>query len=245
MKKWFFSPVFIVLLLGLCGESVFAGCLTSHLREAITLNQKRKPIYSHLTSGKSEAVSDSLIKMEREMMLQAVFGDVMSSYWRSNGVPLLCSEIISMDEVPGFKSERPSESGGENAAEHLSTLREVDLRVEALREKLRTKNYRSLEQLADQFVKDLEHFSQFNCLQRHFLESIRRAAGLVLVHHRASQEMNLGSTLWLSRMFISGQIALLKKSQEIDSMAFPIQQQGVPIICQDIPIIPPWSSASQ
>lgn len=65
---------------------------------------------------------------------------------------------------------------------------------------------------------------------RHFLESIRRVAGLAPTYGVR--------TMFISKQMLWAHVRSLKKASELDQMAAPLQAEGLPILCQDVPYIP-------
>ncbi len=90
---------------------------------------------------------------------------------------------------------------------------------------------------AREWLQQLEKNPGFHCLERHFVESMGRAATIAPQQSKLAKE-NLGiGSLWVSKIFIKSHFDLMQQAQELDSKAAPLQAQGIAIICQDIPPI--------
>src|SRR5271168_4453715 len=83
------------------------NCFRHHLQDAIVINEARRPLYSALTDGKSENISDRLIFFESVGLLPAANFDMRAASFQSVGIPILCDEFVSMDKVPGFSGQEP------------------------------------------------------------------------------------------------------------------------------------------
>jgi hypothetical protein len=222
----------LILLMITLSHNAYSNCLTKHLDEAIEINHHRKVAYSLLSQNRSIPVSDALIQMENKMRKQLKFADFYASHWRQMGIGLLCDEVVEMNLIPSFQSTykdtSPIKSLSITPTQWQKTIRNF----------VSKNDFHGLENWSHQLVLDLKAEPRTHCLTRHFVESIRRAAGLAPIHDRKAQELNISSTKWVSRQFILKQSELLIESQRIDQMAYPLQLQGLPIICQDVPYIP-------
>ena len=103
--------------------------------------------------------------------------------------------------------------------------------------------FREYPEVTAQRLEALDASPRYHCLVRHFLNSILRAANLAPLHEDEAKARGLSaSTTDLSWSFIEIQLFGLDELEKIDELAASIQAQGVPILCQDVPPIPPWLS---
>lgn len=222
----------LILFLMILVPQAYSNCLTRHIQEALELNHNRKKVYSLLSEKKSEPISNAMIKMENELLLQMKVADFYTLHWRRMGIGLLCDEIIEMNQTPAFRA-----SYHDKDPLQPMTLNAWDLQ-KTIQQLMSQDDFEGLEIWSHQQVLELQAEPRANCLTRHFLESIRRAAGLAPLHAKKAAEQNLNTTRWVSRQFILRHSKLLPESVRIDQMAYPLQKQGLPIICQDVPYIP-------
>ena len=73
---------------------------------------------------------------------------------------------------------------------------------------------------------------------RHVLQSIRRSASLAPGYIKRAKELGLKSPKGLLTSFLKTQIFSLKISVHLDKKARPLNEMGIPIICNDVPDIP-------
>lgn len=109
-----------------------------------------------------------------------------------------------------------------------------------LNEFLDNDDFINLSQKTDEYLTLLENKKGAHCLVRHFLESIRRSANYAPFHIREAQNLNIASPKKLIKRFIKLHLFAFKDAEAIDHLAYPLQAKGLPIICQDVPVIPPW-----
>jgi hypothetical protein len=226
----------ILVDLGVCGApdpDCAPACFLTHLDEAIALNRERRSRYEALTDGASLAISNRLITTERISRVAAIVMDDRARRWQRRGVDVLCDEFVSMDETPAFRDHSepvPFESFVAQGGAGLA-LRLGDAWLDG--------GYTGLAAAAEYELELLADAPSFHCMVRHLLESIVRAANLAPIHVADAAALGLDSPAAISRDFIALQITSLALATGIDEDAAPIQAQGVPIICQDVPPIPP------
>lgn len=229
--------LFIFLFLPVMGQAALKdvrSCLSLHLREAMTINKQRSPIYERLSNGQSLAVSKKLISAERRVLFLAPWVDAWAAPYQKAGIPILCQDLIDMSHTPAFKAVNPD---GKDSLRnfHPADVAEISKR---LKEYYKAKDYNGMAHYADEQVRDLEKVPRYNCMVRHVLESIRRSAALAPIHDRKARAKMKISSLLLSRALLKSHIDVLAESSEIDALAAPLQAEALPIICQDVPHIP-------
>ena len=218
-----------ILLFGLTAQ---AECLSEHLSEAQKLNALRRPLYSDLTDGASERISDLLISEERKAYRIAVVTEIFLWRYHRNDIPILCEEFIPMSLAPDFLNDIPDEPIEE---EYLQV--DVESLVTRLNEAFEGSDFQNL---GDQAVTELAAFagSSYNCMTKHVLESIARSSYLADKFIKASEIKNLTSPKYLLWASLKSQIGSFRFIENVDIWSAPIQKQGIPIVCNDVPHIP-------
>lgn len=216
-----------------CGLA--GGAMTDHFRDAIRLNQARRPLYAELSGGESLAVSRRLILFEKAALPAALAIDALAHRFQRAGVPVVSLDLVPMADVPAFAESGPSQP--------LSDFTPVDGRTVArrLRAALRAGGFAGVSRAVFIELARLEGQPRFHALLRHMLESIRRVANLAPCHERLARSLKVGSTRTLSRMMLESHFLVLGESCRIDVLAAPVQARGLPIVAQDVPPIPPTS----
>lgn len=168
------------------------------------------------------------------MLLLTPFVDGMAVTYQEAGIPILCQDLISMSETPKFTPRNP------DGKDSIHNYRRPDIKgiSQTLLELYKAKAYLQMADYADKLVLELDQQPRYNCLVKHMLESIRRIATLTPVYAVKSKALNKVSSETLSRILLRSHIRVLKDSAEIDEAAAPLQADGLPIICQDVPSIP-------
>ena len=209
-------------------------CFKEHLEEAIALNEQRRPLYSALTGGDSEAISDTLIESEKTSLLFAEPIDEASIPYHQAGVRIVCDEFVPMSGVPAFSDSFDFQP------EPLSDYEPVD--GDQLSDELEASfadgGFAALSEHTEASLAAIETPRAYHCMLRHMLESLRRIANLAPVHDADAQRAGLESTLTISEDMVRLHLLSLSAAARLDADASPIQATGVPILCHDVPSIP-------
>ena len=241
------------LLLGACSNP-FAfykapGCFELHVKEAVELYEERKPLYSDLSKGRSDIDLWILTFMQRLNIPTARDFDKRAAALRERGIEGLgCNEFVSMSGVPAFqKNIFPS------ATESVRRIDTSSLGSE-LSKLLDAGQYQEIVARADKELDSLKASPHYDCLVRHFLESIVRAADL-LPHYQKSidtlsqdekirQQLLVDVREW-SDDFIALHISVLSTAKFLDRRVEPLQKEGLALFCQDLPQIPKYAPLPQ
>lgn len=207
-------------------------CLTDHVEEALKLNEERKSLYSALSKD-SVPVSEALIAMEHQILLglKPVM-PILESYW-DRGVPVLCKGFVPMAETPSFSETfaTPLPAGDPQfASPYEIAYRLFAAQVKGGRD--------GLIEAGRKEILDLDKADHYQCLMKHMLESIVYAAEVIPEIKQAG--LDKGSNLpnaWISWISIQSQITMLTTASNIDKLAEKAHRQGLPIICNDVPVI--------
>lgn len=229
------TALFLFALLS-TGSALAAGCFTEHLDEAMALNHARKPLYAALTAGASVTISDDLIGMERNM---SFYGRWLAPYekwaapFEAAGIRIICDSYVPMNTAPAFSSRyaqgAPRAESAPSASDAVNTL--------AFLPRVLRNDFAGVKALALEQI-EAAGDPRLNCLSRHFLESIGRIAALAPVHAAQARRAGLSDPTWIHRRMILGHLSYTNRAVRLDAAARPLQLQGVPILCQDIPAIP-------
>ncbi|HEV2132239.1 MAG TPA: hypothetical protein VGR27_14085, partial [Longimicrobiaceae bacterium] len=210
-------------------------CFQRHLREAIQLNRERLPLYSHLTQGASERISRRLIWSERLALPVAWYIDRRASGYLQAGIPLVCDEFVSMELTPAFRARTP------NPPQPLSAFQQVDThRVRgAIRSSYREGGFPGVSTVLEAELRLLEEAPTYHCMLRHLLESALRIANLAPIQAARAEALGMDSPEGLSWLLLRLHLLTLEDAARLDRAAAPLQAEGIPIICQDVPPIAP------
>ncbi|MGZ3771862.1 MAG: hypothetical protein ACXVCP_04220 [Bdellovibrio sp.] len=235
---FFFNLAIISIILmpqlGLAKLNNIRSCLTNHVHEAITLNKLRKPLYEQVSQKKSESISNKMISMEYRLLLASPLADIWAAPYQAAGIPILCQELVPMSGTPVFKPLNPN---GKDSFENFHQP-DIDYIREQMLSLYKARAWNSMANFADRKIVDLEQAPRYNCMVKHILESIRRVAALTPIHAQKAVARNMISTEYLSKILLKSHIDLLNEAAELDKLAAPLQADGLPIICQDVPFIP-------
>lgn len=209
------------------------GCMERHLREAIELNRARAPLYARLSAGASRRVSRRLIATERLALPLARLLDAYAERYQDAGIPVLCEDFVEMSGVAPAPDRRgPAPAGSFTPVEAGPLAR----RLRAAR---RAGGFGGTAAAADAEVARLAHQPEYHCMTRHMLESIRRVAGQAERYAGDADRLGVPAPTWISDVLLRLHLAALGESARLDRAAAPVQAAGVPIVCRDVPHIPP------
>ena len=86
-------------------------------------------------------------------------------------------------------------------------------------------------------LEELGETPNFHCMLRHLLESILRISNLAPIHEQKAEAIGMLSTRALSLLLVRLHLLTLEFGVQLDRFAAPVQADGVPIICRDVPPI--------
>lgn len=202
-----------------------------HVDDAYKINTERLPLYEKLSDGRSVKISKKLLFMEAVLIPIAKILDKKAIYFQEKGIPLFEKELVAMN-LPPFQGRV------ENALQFIPL--DISRLKKELKSSLENGDYKSLSEKANEYLNILENEKAAHCLVRHFLESIRRSANYAPTHLENAMARELKSPEKLINFFIKLHILGMNNAEKIDQLAFELQAEGLPIICQDVPNIPAW-----
>lgn len=226
--------LFLIITVALPATSQAAGCLSQHLKEAVEINTARMPVYAQISKGRSLKISISLIRSERLLLLVAPFVELQERYFAKRDLPIFCDSFVSMEHLPPFKQQPIHDP------QPATLFKTVDSKLlkKQIRGAFKTGSFEGVSRVLDQELTVLAEGSQYNCMYRHLLESMLRWANRAPVFIEEAQKRNLKSPAKIYWRLIRNQLRFLNFANKLDIQARPLQAEGIPILCQDVPVIP-------
>lgn len=212
-------------------------CFRNHMREAMHLNRTRRPLYNELSLWKSTPISNRLIFLEGLIKTTSYVYhnyDSLARPYQEAGINIVCDEYIEMKNAPAF---RETFAEGAPKLENYEPQDASAIKTSLIRA-LDEGGFEGVYRAAGAIAERLEREPRFNCLLRHTLDSVARIAWLAPGHVRAAKAKGLPSTASLSDMMIRDHLVLLSQIVDLDRKAAEVQAMNIPIICQDVPLIP-------
>lgn len=208
------------------------NAISTHLNEAILHNKKNAPLYAKVSNNKSLVISKLLINGERFSYLLVQDLEYDALIYQNNGIRLLCDDLISMSEVPTFKELTPIEA---------RPVKYIDLNIKVLKkeikEYLKRDDLHGLYLMLDEVLEEMKSFPNQHCMTRHFLESMARTLFLFPAQKKAALDIGLEDPTSLVKRYLKLQTMALTLDHYLDQKAFPLQKEGFPILCGDVPAI--------
>jgi len=206
----------------------YSGYFTDHVKDSIVVNNKRKPIYSRMTEGRSDRALKKLIFLEKIMLPFSITYDLRASYYHRRGVPVFRDEFVPMISAPDFDPDAPKPESEIKDIPWREYQQELKALIKARdREKLLL---RSLE-----MIHEMENQKQYWCLTRHLIESVYRVAWFIPQRVDEARMKNVRSPEKLIWDVIDFHLIGFNYFPGIDLKAAPIQKDGVPMICSELP----------
>ena len=244
----------IIYALSLCTltacASVGPHCFRDHLEEAISQNEIRRSQYASMAvddrpeydlSEQSKAVSELLIKGEKMGVLasylptcfwKGINFDRAAKKYQQAGIPIVCEDFVPIEEVPDIRLyQRPFPV---LEGRYLGRS-EYDFDDEALAD------FESVANVLEQEIERLSIEPRFNCLLRHVLESALRISKHAPIYIDMAKMKGLPSPEKLLWKMIRSHFWPMNEVMEIDRRAAALQARGIPIVCNDLPAISPYS----
>lgn len=216
-------------------------CLSLHMEEAMAINTARQPLYNRMSEGASQVVSKTLILSEGMALPMTRLMEWWAQPMVDLGVDLFCDVVVSMAGTPPMveSPQKLENEGAQGISEPFDSWKGFDQLGHYVWYAVTRSDTQLSEVIAAQLGRLHKHPST-HCMQRHLLESILRAVNWAPVHRQTSQQIGFGFRgAALVQVNILSQISLLPLGFWLDHQAYPVQKQGIPLICGDVPPIPP------
>ncbi|HVY62022.1 MAG TPA: hypothetical protein VHF22_10235 [Planctomycetota bacterium] len=219
------------------GAPAAARVFSRHLEDAIALNTARRSVYSKLSGGASEEVSDRLIASEKLDHLVTGYFDREARRFNDRGIPIVTGDFVPMS---GAKpAEAPLERRGKTPALELAKLEAEVIAFHAqLLLSVVVGHFDKISERAfalSQEIDRLEAKTRSNlAMTKHVVDSI----GLAALHAGRYSKMSGGETDTLAKQLIAAESVALVNAVGTDRRAQEVQALGVGIIVNDVPEIP-------
>lgn len=215
-------------------EAPSSRCMEIHLREAAQLNRERMPRYSALTGGRSRGISRRLIWAERLGIPLAWYVDWRAREFQAAGIRLVCDDYVAMAQTPAFRERIPDPAP-------LSAFTPADPKRirRAIGRAYRSGGFPAASTAIEHEIEQLHATPTFHCMTRHLLESALRISNRAPLYEARARALGMKSPREVSRIMLDMHLFSLGEAARLDRRAAPLQAEGVPIICQDVPPIPP------
>ena len=223
------------LMLQACSPHDGYECYKAHVAQAMRMNWERAPLYAAATEGRSRWVSYRLIAAEAVTYVSAAVLELLAEPAWEQGIPVLCAEFVSMATTPAFIARINGELPAQDAFQTID-VDAVKSRVNAAHD---TSGYAAAHQALSLEIERVAGVPHHHCMLRHLLESAARSAYLAPQFARRAKGHDFTvSPELLARVNFKMHLAGLGLADALDVAAAPLQSDGVPILCQDVPPIP-------
>lgn len=210
-------------------KSYEQNCFREHIQESIAINKERKKEYGKITDGKSDRIFNLLINLEHLSLAFAVYYDFRARPFQKKGLDLFCHEFMSMNKVHEFSTEK------KKIPEHGFDPIDLTQFKTEVRAALKRKDHEKLMQLTSRELSRLTSMPMAYCMTRHMLESMYRFAFFVNIRESEARELGVSSPKDLLLDVFKTHLLSLTDAIKIDTWAWPIQREGIPLLCSELP----------
>lgn len=208
-----------------------------HVRDAIRINRRRRPIYDALAGGPARKTSDLLIRTEYLCLPFALVFDRRARRFNEAGIPIVQDDFVSMEEIRD-PHDPPTYTNRVGRGEFAALGAELSDYKRCLRDSARAGDFdqaardtaQELAAVAEREIRCEAHFA----MVRHLLESI----GLAAENAIRFGELSAGETRLLSRDLLTFEARGMWTAVTLDRRAQEVHALGVGIVVNDLPPIP-------
>lgn len=233
-KVYKFSILSIFSLLAPLQSTLAIECFSEHLSKAIHQNRERRSVYSSLSEGKSKSISNKLIFAEKFAYLYSLKMNFQLKKYRKAGIPILCLDFIEMSKSPSVPTSKSIPRLKYQEVEKVN-LKKIKT---DLYELIKMEQYQDITDYIEEELANTSRYGNYNCLVKHVLESLGRTAYLTPFYLKHAYTVNLKSPKRILNSYLRHNISSLDFSHRLDKDAAKIQEEGIPILCRDVPHIP-------
>ncbi len=210
------------------------GCFLHHFNSAIEEYERRKPLYSKVSGGESDALFRKILFKQKTAKPLALVLDLFARKYQKAGIPLLDLDFVDMKSAPNFIEQAPK------PWPKVANFYEPKLRVLKVQMNLALENanFKEFSEICENEIKALSKEPNLNAFYRHFIESLARMSYLAPIYISKAQSLGMPSPKWIITLAMKMHIVFLKDAMSIDRQALPMQLRGIPILIRDVPAIP-------
>ncbi len=207
--------------------------LTHHIKEAITLNKQRLPLYAELTNSKSIQFSKKLINYEKAILLTSWYVDWVGKKFQNAGIPFLKHEFVDIGLANLFSKTFPP---GFVFEEKLVPF-DKELLFSELIYAVKNNLDKWIISSSNEILSYLDKQPHVYHMTRHIIESIKRIAFLIPLHEKRAKYLSIEAPSQYSYLLLKAHLFLLNGAKTFDEDCAFIHNMGVPFIWQDLPKI--------
>ncbi len=229
MKLALLGIILLTLSQTVSASSPETNCFAHHIHESIVINTARKHFYSRLTKGHSDEVYNLLILTERLSLPMALVYDLRASGFQKKGVPVFCREFVSINATSTFDP-----SNIKIPTDKFVPFNYGPVKAQ-LKKAIAVGDMDAVKRLSLDAVVELNKTPSYHCMVKHIFESVYRFAYFLPKQVEAARNAGLKSPSPLLIDGIKLHLLALLGSAQIDKKSAPIQAQGIPVLCAELP----------
>ena len=197
------------------------------------MNNKRAQLYKKDVGEEAYRAVKRLMFWEKIMKPFTYLVDLRSKKFRKKGLPLFCEDTVPMAATPSYRSHFSVQIPDQGKVPEIKTIKRE------LKNAYKRGSFQALYTYTVKYIHLFENNRpQSMCLTRHFLESIARSAKLadpLIKQANSADRLVLTKRIW---GWIKLQLFGLGTMNSLDQIAQPLNNKGVAVYCNDVPVIP-------
>jgi hypothetical protein len=205
-----------------------------HIKDAIKINQIRKPLYAQLSNGKTKFLSNTIIAFQVCLLPIAKYFDFLGKKFNRKNIFIIQDDFVSMDNINSYDLDVLRRNVAKK--EIFEMLKN---KIKAYKKLIKSSfsffdiSKTTIREL--DFIENLEHELSCNFIMlKHLLESI----AYISLNSLNYLSLSNGKTIELSKKLINFHLFFLDKILFIDKTAQNFHQKNIGILINDIPHIP-------
>jgi hypothetical protein len=202
------------------------GCFEKHIWQSISINKELKTKYAQATQNKSDKILNQLIAGEKISLIVARKFDYDARIYHMKGIDLLCQEFKDLNNSADISSQPSIEPIKPFSWKKHS--RSLTLAI-------KSKDISKIQNAATEAIKEIEDQPNYYCFSRHMFESIYRIAYFMNHREEQSKKASLKSPKKMLLQILKLHQISLGFANHIDQLSAPIQENGIKILCNELP----------
>ncbi|PIP91874.1 MAG: hypothetical protein COW01_11915 [Bdellovibrionales bacterium CG12_big_fil_rev_8_21_14_0_65_38_15] len=208
-------------------------CASDHINDAIEINREHRSLYKNGNDKEAARVINRLIFIEKIMHPFSISLDRSAEKLIDNGLAMWCEDFVSMDSLPDFQLTGPIPTKAFIPFDKVK-LKQIRKKIKSFEMSQASKLYSEIVAIIEIDLED----KNYNCVTKHFLESTARSLKLAMQRNESIALENKKDFLKATKKMMKQMSLALLVAPSLDRMAAKVQMRGVPVLCQEMPLIP-------
>jgi len=205
----------------------------THIRDAISTNEKRSQFYSTLSNRKSQKISNNLLSFEKLCLIPAKGIDLWAKGFNKSGIKIIQNDFVSMEKIS--PPETPPLYRGCLSKPAKAFLKEkIRLYQRQFIDHAFRGKFETAASITLSILKTLREAERENYCHLAFTIHLVESLGFGALHAVSYAKQSQGKTTNLSRMFLLAQALPLQFALSFDEESQKLHALGIGILVNDL-----------